>query len=67
VSSPHESYQWQGPYIMVEGMPVQLPVAYSPLVEEAVTSAVEVPYGDVMTRVPTAEHLTAIMLAAGRA
>lgn len=52
---------------MVEGMPVQLPVAYSPLVEEAVTSAVEVPYGDVMTRVPTAEHLTAIMLAAGRA
>jgi hypothetical protein len=60
-------YQWNGPYLMIEGMPVQFLVAYSPLVEEAIMSAVVMPYDDIMTRVPTAEHLTAIMLATGRA
>jgi hypothetical protein len=62
-----QGYQWKGPYLSIEGMPVQFLVAYNPLVEDAVESAVDMQYEGVMTRVPTAEHLTAIMLDTGRA
>lgn len=60
-------YREDGPYVIVEGVPVQFLVAYNPLVEEAVAQARELPYEDVMTRVPSPEHLAAIMLDTGRA
>lgn len=61
-----EGYAEEGPFMMIEGVPVQFLVAYSPLVEEAVRSALEVRYEDVATRVPLPEHLAAIMIEAGR-
>lgn len=59
-------YNEDGPYINIEGVPVQFLVAYNPLTEEAVREACDVPYEDVATRVPTPEHLAAIMLDTGR-
>lgn len=59
-------YKEDGPYIIIEGLPVQLLPAYNRLVEEAVTDAVEVEYDSVSTRVPRAEYLAAIMIQTGR-
>jgi hypothetical protein len=69
----HESlkrrgYGWRDEYLLVEGIPVQFLVAEDALVAEAVGEAREVVYdSSVPTRVPTAEHLVAIMLQTGRA
>lgn len=60
-------YIEEGPYIEIEGVPVQLLPAYNPLIEEAVTEARVAEYDTTPTRVPTAEHLAAIMIQTGRA
>lgn len=59
-------YREDGPYIIVEGVPVQFLLAYNPLIVEAVAQAREVAYGATPTRVPSAEHLAAIMVQKGR-
>lgn len=59
-------YREDGPYVMIEGVPVQFLPAYNPLIEEAVAEAKAVAYDSIMTRVPRAEHLAAIMIQTGR-
>ncbi len=58
--------QPKGEYVEVDGLPVQFVVAYNELVEEAIWQAREITFGTTKTRVPTAEHLIAIKLQAGR-
>jgi hypothetical protein len=53
--------------VMVEGIPVQFLPAGTPLLEEALAQAPEVPYEDVTTRVFGPEHLVAVAVQAGRA
>ncbi|NCA81379.1 MAG: hypothetical protein EOM72_01345 [Opitutae bacterium] len=52
--------------VMVEGIPVPLP-ARTPLLDEALAQARDVPYEDVPTRVFGPEHLVAVAVQAGRA
>ncbi len=61
-----KGYQPQGECVDIEGVPVQfLPMA-SPLVAEAVESALELRYGHTATRVMRPEHLIAICVQTGR-
>lgn len=53
-------------YIVIGDWPIQILPAYSPLVEEAVKQAVSVQYGNIETRIFSAEHLCAIALDTGR-
>jgi hypothetical protein len=57
----------EGEYIVVAGWPVQFLPAAGPLVEEALTEAVEKDVAGTPARVFTAEHLAAIALQTGRA
>jgi hypothetical protein len=57
----------EGEYIVLEDTPVQILVAGTPLVEEALCEAVETEIESVPVRVFTAEHLAAIALEVGRA
>jgi hypothetical protein len=59
-------FEEDGPFVVVHGVPVQFLVAYNPLAEEAVAEAREVDYDAVATRVPTPEHLAALMVDTGR-
>jgi hypothetical protein len=54
-------------YVVVAGWPVQFLPPVSPLVEEALSQAVEKDVAGVPARVFTAEHLAAIALQTGRA
>ena len=53
-------------YIVIGDWPIQILPAYSPLVEEAIIKATTVQYGNIETRIFTAEHLCAIALDTGR-
>ncbi|MGI8905907.1 MAG: hypothetical protein ACR2IE_05385 [Candidatus Sumerlaeaceae bacterium] len=55
-------YTKDGPYDLIEGMPVQFIVAPTPLVAEAIEVAREQDLDGVLTRVPAAEYLAAIMI-----
>ena len=52
---------------IVEGIPVQFLPSGTPLLDEALAQARDVPYEDVMTRVFSPEHLVAVAVHAGRA
>lgn len=56
-----------GQFIVIEGWAVEFVPPGTPLVEEALTQAVERDVSGVVTRVFTAEHLAAISLQVGRA
>lgn len=56
-----------GEYVVIGGWPVQFLPPTGPLVEEALSEAVEVDVEGVPARVFTAEHLAAIALQTGRA
>lgn len=60
-------YVASGQYLLIEGWPVEFIPPGSPLVEEALTEAVERDVDGTATRVFTAEHLAAICLQVGRA
>jgi hypothetical protein len=68
-------YEWAGrhgiraeaEHLMIEGVPVQLLPAYSPLVEEAITAARVHDYDGVPVHVVGPEHLVALALMAGGA
>ena len=49
-------------YVIIKKTPVQFLVPYNLLVEEAVRSAIEVPFEEVMVRLPTLEYLMSIMV-----
>jgi hypothetical protein len=57
----------EGEYIVIAGWPVQFLPPTSPLVEEALTQAVEKDVTGLPARVFSAEHLAAIALQTGRA
>jgi hypothetical protein len=57
----------EGEYIVIAGWPVQFLPPASPLIEEALTQAVEKDVAGTPARVFTAEHLAAIALQTGRA
>ena len=57
----------EGEYIVIAGTPVQILVAGTPLVEEALREAVEETVEGIPVRVFTPEHLAAIALEVGRA
>ena len=59
-------YEVDAECVNVEGVPVQFLPAYNPLVEEALTEARQVSYGDTTTRVLRPEHLLAMALQTGR-
>jgi hypothetical protein len=59
-------YVESGPFVMIEGIPVQFLPAYSSLVSEAVEVAGWKDYLDTRVRILSAEHLLAIMVATGR-
>jgi len=59
-------YTAQREAVMIEGVPVQLIPAYNPLVEEAVSEAVETSFSGTPTRVISYEHLLALMIQTGR-
>ncbi|MBD3242263.1 MAG: hypothetical protein GF331_16845 [Chitinivibrionales bacterium] len=61
-----QGYEPSGECVDIEGVPVQFLPAASPLIEEAMRDAVELPYGAVTTRVMRPEHLIAICLQTGR-
>ena len=48
-------------HVLIEGTPVQFLPAYNALLEEALQNALEMPYGETLTRVFRLEHLVAIM------
>lgn len=56
----------QGQFIVIEGWAVEFVPPATPLVEEALSQAVERDVNGVVTRVFTAEHLAAICLQVGR-
>ena len=56
----------EGEYIVIAGMPVQFLPPGSPLVEEALSEAVDKDIDGTPVRVFTAEHLAAIALQTGR-
>ena len=60
-------YRPQGQFIIIENWAVEFVPPGTPLVEEALTEAVERDVNGVATRVFTAEHLAAICLQVGRA
>ena len=60
------SYPAREECVMVEGIPVQFLPASTPLLDEALAQAREVPYEDVTTRVFGPEHLVAVAVQAGR-
>lgn len=53
-------------HVVIGGWKVQILPPYKPLVEEALSAAMETEYAGVPTRVMTAEHLCAIALDTGR-
>ena len=53
-------------YVIIKKTPVQFLVPYNLLVEEAVRSAIEVPFEELMVRLPTLEYLMSIMVQTGR-
>lgn len=55
-----------GIYDLIEGIPVQFLPDSPAVVEEAVREARQIDFDGVPTRVPTAEHLIAIMVQTGR-
>jgi len=57
----------EGEYVLIAGTPVQILVANSPLVTEALKQAVVTDIEGLPVRVFTAEHLAAIALEVGRA
>ncbi|MFQ3611422.1 MAG: hypothetical protein SNJ72_08010 [Fimbriimonadales bacterium] len=59
-------YSTQGEVILIGEVPVQILVAYNPLVEEAVAHAKEMPFNGDTIRVITPEYLIAIALQTGR-
>ena len=54
-------------HVVLHGWPVQILPAYTPLVEEALSAAIEQHFHDVMVPVITADYLCAIALQTGRA
>jgi hypothetical protein len=54
-------------HVVVHGWPVQILPAYNPLIEIAVSKAVDQDFHDVVVPVVTAEYLCAIALQTGRA
>ncbi len=56
----------QNEHVVIHGWLVQILPAYTPLVEEAVTGAIERPFHDLAVPVVSAEHLCAIALQTGR-
>lgn len=56
----------QNEHVLIHGWPVQILPAYTPLVEEAVSSAQEQEYRGLKVPVVTADHLCAIALQTGR-
>lgn len=53
-------------YVVIGAWPVQILPAYTPLVEEAVTRAIDRPFEDLAVRVVDANYLCAIALQTGR-
>ena len=53
-------------YVIIHVIPVQFLVPYNLLVEEAVMNAIQVPFEDVVVRLPKLEYLMAIMVQTGR-
>jgi len=62
-----QGYAMQDEYVVIAGWPVQFLPPPSPLVEEALQSAVTLDVEGTSTRVFNAEHLAAIALETGRA
>jgi hypothetical protein len=56
----------EGDAVLIEGFPVQILPAPTPLVEEAVAEAITVPIGAAQTRVFSAEHAVAVALQTNR-
>lgn len=59
-------YAPEGEFVNIEGWPVQFLPVFNKLTEEAVENAIEVKFGNTLTRVFSAEYLAAIMLETGR-
>ena len=59
-------YQEDGIYHLIEGVPVQFLPDSPELVEEAVRESRSIDFDGIETRVPTPEHLIAIMVQTGR-
>ncbi len=59
-------YPAQGEVVLIGDAPVQILVAYNPLVEEAVANAREFPFNGDTIRVMSPEYLIAIALQTGR-
>ena len=60
-------HEMEGQYVIVAGWPVQFLPAGSPLLQEALATAVEKDVEDTPVRVFTPEHIVAIALETGRA
>ena len=56
----------QNEHVVIHGWPVQILPAYTPLVEDAVSGAIERAFDDLAVPVVSAEHLCAIALQTGR-
>lgn len=61
-----KGYTVAGEQIVIGGAPIQVLIAYNPLVEEAVREAQEMPFNGESVPVMTPEHLIAIALQTGR-
>jgi len=59
-------YSSEGEFVNIEGWPVQFLPVFNKLTEEAMDNAIEVKFGNTLTRVFSAEYLSAIMLETGR-
>lgn len=59
-------YGASGEAVEIEGWPVQFLPAFNPLLEEAVTRALEIQFKGIRTRVMRAEYLVVVMLQTGR-
>ncbi len=62
-----KGFAMEGEYVMIGGWPVQFLPSTGPLIDEALSQAVDLDVEGVATRVFTAEHLAAIALQTGRA
>lgn len=62
----NKGYSWKGEHIIIEGMPVQFIPTGSALEQDAVDNAKGITYSGIRTKIPSAEHLIAIAMKAGR-
>ncbi|MEK7449456.1 MAG: nucleotidyltransferase [Planctomycetota bacterium] len=61
-----KGYRWKGPYVIIEGVPVDFIPVYDELTQEALKKSVIRSFGNIKVKVFSPEYLIAIAIKTGR-